>query len=57
MNNILAQISTILEDMHCSGCAADMHCDFWKRHVEALQKIEGVLEEHDLRVEEKIWRG
>ena len=57
MSNRLAEISTILEDLHCTGCIADMHCDFWKKHVEALQKIKKVLENDDLRIEEKIWRG
>jgi len=40
---LLIRISNILEDMHCSGCPADMHCDFWKRHIEALSAIKNIL--------------
>jgi hypothetical protein len=64
---LLVKISNILEDMHCSGCIADMHCDFMSRHVKALQEIDKVLQDYGIETqknnrsekmkEEDIWNG
>lgn len=52
--DILFKISQVLEDVHCSGCIADMHCDFWTKHIVCLNKIKDILEQYQINEPLKV---